>query len=93
MSCLPNPLQLCIEGIGGRLLDMLLLVSFCFATVAVANVLMITKIHSIYRSTGASMAKAQAEFTTEFLRNQHVQEAASSAVNTAINSQFNNSRY
>ncbi|XP_037726048.1 secretory carrier-associated membrane protein 5 [Drosophila subpulchrella] len=72
---------------------LLLLVSICFATVAVANVLMITKIHSIYRSTGASMAKAQAEFTTEFLRNQHVQEAASSAVNTAINSQFNNSRY
>ncbi|KAI8035073.1 hypothetical protein M5D96_012166 [Drosophila gunungcola] len=72
---------------------LLLCVSFCFAAVAVANVLMITKIHSIYRSTGASMAKAQAEFTTEFLRNQHVQEAASSAVNTAINSQFNNSRY
>ncbi|XP_068159488.1 secretory carrier-associated membrane protein 1 [Drosophila tropicalis] len=72
---------------------LLLIVAFCFATVAAANVLMITKIHTIYRSTGASMAKAQAEFTTEFLRNQHVQEAASSAVNSAMNSQFSNSRY
>ncbi|ALC49748.1 Scamp [Drosophila busckii] len=43
--------------------------------------------------TGASMDKAKAEFTTEFLRNQHVQEAASSAVSSAVNSQFNNSRY
>uniref|UniRef100_D3TN59 Secretory carrier-associated membrane protein n=1 Tax=Glossina morsitans morsitans TaxID=37546 RepID=D3TN59_GLOMM len=72
---------------------LLLGVAFCFATTAVANIMMITKIHSIYRSTGASMAKAQVEFATEFMRNQHVQEAASSAVNTAINSQFNNRRY
>ncbi|EDV95430.1 secretory carrier-associated membrane protein 1 [Drosophila grimshawi] len=72
---------------------LLLIVAFCFATTAGANVLMIMKIHSIYRSTGASMDKAKAEFTTEFLRNQHVQEAATSAVSSAVNSQFNNSRY
>ncbi|KAH8298685.1 hypothetical protein KR044_008576 [Drosophila immigrans] len=72
---------------------LLLIVAFCFAITAGANVLMIMKIHSIYRSTGASMDKAKAEFTTEFLRNQHVQEAASSAVSSAVNSQFNNSRY
>lgn len=51
------------------------------------------QIHSIYRSSGASMAKAQAEFATEFMRNQHVQQAASSAVNSAVSSQFNNRRY
>ncbi|XP_017850837.1 secretory carrier-associated membrane protein 1 [Drosophila busckii] len=72
---------------------LLLIIAFCFAITAGANVLMIMKIHSIYRSTGASMDKAKAEFTTEFLRNQHVQEAASSAVSSAVNSQFNNSRY
>lgn len=79
---------------GGIIVGLLLLiVAFGFALVAGANVLMIMKIHSIYRSTGASMDKAKAEFTTEFLRNQHVQEAASSAVSSAVNSQFNNSRY
>ncbi|XP_004527248.1 secretory carrier-associated membrane protein 1 isoform X2 [Ceratitis capitata] len=72
---------------------LLLCIAFCFATTAAANIMMITKIHSIYRSTGASMAKAQQEFATEFMRNQHIQQAASSAVNTAINSQINNSRY
>ncbi|XP_030382391.1 secretory carrier-associated membrane protein 1 [Scaptodrosophila lebanonensis] len=83
------------QGTAGSIIAglLLLIIAFCFALTAAANVLMITKIHTIYRSTGASMAKAQQEFTTEFLRNQHVQEAASSAVNTAINSQFNNSRY
>ncbi|XP_037808355.1 secretory carrier-associated membrane protein 5 isoform X1 [Lucilia sericata] len=72
---------------------LLLCIAFCFAITAAANIMMITKIHSIYRSSGASMAKAQAEFATEFMRNQHVQQAASSAVNTAVNSQFNNRRY
>ncbi|XP_030566231.1 secretory carrier-associated membrane protein 1 [Drosophila novamexicana] len=72
---------------------LLLIIAFCFAITAGANVLMIMKIHTIYRSTGASMDKAKAEFTTEFLRNQHVQEATSSAVSSAVNSQFNNSRY
>ncbi|XP_023177661.1 secretory carrier-associated membrane protein 1 [Drosophila hydei] len=72
---------------------LLLIIAFCFTITAGANILMIMKIHTIYRSTGASMDKARAEFTTEFLRNQHVQEAASSAVSSAVNSQFNNSRY
>ncbi|XP_036319743.1 secretory carrier-associated membrane protein 5 [Rhagoletis pomonella] len=72
---------------------LLLCIAFCFATTAAANIMMITKIHTIYRSTGASMAKAQQEFATEFMRNQHIQQAASSAVNTAINSQINTSRY
>lgn len=39
------------------------------------------------------MAKAQAEFATEFMRNQNVQGAAASAANAAINQQFSNRRY
>lgn len=50
----------------------------------------------MYRSTGASMAKAQQEFTSEFLRNQHVRNAASNVAAAAVQSQFNqntNTRY
>ncbi|XP_050350290.1 secretory carrier-associated membrane protein 5 isoform X1 [Nymphalis io] len=65
-----------------------LLVTIGFITAVVADVMLITKVHRIYRSTGASMAKAQAEFTTEILRNQHVQTAASSAAAAAVNAQI-----
>lgn len=51
------------------------------------------QIHAIYRSSGASLAKAQQEFTTEFLRNQHVQNVASNAASAAVQSQFNSNRY
>lgn len=56
------------------------------------------QIHRMYRSTGASFAKAQAEFTTEFLRNQHVRSAASNVAAAAVQSQFSqnqnpNNRY
>lgn len=47
------------------------------------------QIHRMYRSTGASFAKAQAEFTTEFLRNQHVRSAASNVAAAAVQTQFN----
>lgn len=43
----------------------------------------------MYRSSGASMAKAQQEFTTEFLRNQHVRSAAGNVAAAAVQSQFN----
>lgn len=72
---------------------LLLVIAFCFATTAAANVMMITKIHSIYRSSGASMAKAQVEFATEFMRNQNVQQATASAMNSAVNAQLNSNRY
>lgn len=43
----------------------------------------------MYRSTGASLAKAQEEFTSEFLRNEHVRGAASNVAAAAVQSQFN----
>ncbi|KAI5651355.1 SCAMP family domain-containing protein [Phthorimaea operculella] len=69
-----------------------LFIAIGFIVSAVANVLLMAKVHRIYRSTGASLAKAQAEFTTEILRNQHVQTAASNAAAAAVNAQIANNR-
>ena len=41
------------------------------------------KVHSIYRNTGASFAKAQAEFAQGVMRNEHVQQAATGAATAA----------
>ncbi|KAB0801281.1 hypothetical protein PPYR_05635 [Photinus pyralis] len=74
-----------------------LLIAIGFACAAAADLFLISKIHRMYRSTGASFAKAQAEFTTEFLRNQHVRGAASNVAAAAVQSQLNtnttNNRY
>ncbi|KAJ8718610.1 hypothetical protein PYW08_002847 [Mythimna loreyi] len=67
-----------------------LMVTIGFIMCVVVDVMLMAKVHRIYRSTGASMAKAQAEFTTEILRNQHVQTAASSAAAAAVNAQIAN---
>jgi hypothetical protein len=47
-----------------------------------------TQVHRIYRSSGASFAKAQQEFTTGVMRNEHVQGAAANIASEAIRSQF-----
>lgn len=51
------------------------------------NVLL--QVHQIYRSTGASVTKAQAEFTSTFLRNEHVQGAAAGVASSAVRAQVN----
>ncbi|XP_031825446.1 secretory carrier membrane protein [Nomia melanderi] len=56
---------------------LLLFVALCFAAAAAGDLLLLTKIHRIYRSSEASVLKAQQEFATTFLRNEHVQSAAS----------------
>jgi hypothetical protein len=38
------------------------------------------------------MAKAQAEFTSEFFKNEHVREAASNAASAAVQAQFQQAR-
>jgi len=53
------------------------------ASYALASFLVLVKVHSIYRSTGASMQKAQMEFTQGVLRNEHVQHAATAAATGA----------
>ncbi|XP_065166319.1 secretory carrier-associated membrane protein 1 isoform X2 [Atheta coriaria] len=65
-----------------------LAVAIGFGCAAAADLFLISKIHRMYRSTGASMAKAQAEFTSEILGNQHVRDVASNVASAAVASQF-----
>jgi len=51
-----------------------------FVLIAAADVLMLMKIHRLYRNTGASFEKAQREFATNVMSNKNVQNAAASVV-------------
>lgn len=42
------------------------------------------QVHRIYRSSGASFAKAQHEFATRAVNNEHVQNAAISAARNSM---------
>ncbi|KOX69272.1 Secretory carrier-associated membrane protein 2 [Melipona quadrifasciata] len=69
---------------------LLLLIALCFVLAACGDLLLLTKIHKIYRSSDASVSKAQQEFATTFLRNEHVQGAASNVAATAVRAQMAN---
>ncbi|KAG5319616.1 SCAM1 protein, partial [Pseudoatta argentina] len=68
----------------------MLFVAICFLLAAGGDLLLLTKIHRIYRTSDASVTKAQQEFATTFLRNEHVQNAASNVAASAIRSQMAN---
>lgn len=75
---------------------LLLLIAIGFILAAGGDLLLLTKIHRIYRTSDASVSKAQQEFATTFLRNEHVQNAASNVAATAVRTQMANatqSRY
>jgi hypothetical protein len=66
--------------------------------ISIVLVLFSLQVHRIYRSTGASFQKAQAEFATGVLRNETVQnaaaDAAASAARGAVQGQYgSNNRY
>jgi len=67
---------------------LVLTVGFGFAVSAVLNILMLIRVHRIYRSTGASFAKAQQEFASGVMRNEHVQGAATNIASEAIRAQM-----
>lgn len=59
-----------------------------FTVAALADFYMLIKIHRMYRSTGASMAKAQAEFTSGVMKNESVRQAAADAASASVRNQF-----
>lgn len=52
------------------------------------NIYFVVQIHRIYRSSGASFSKAQAEFAEGFFRNEHVRGAAANVAQAAVRQQF-----
>nr|XP_009665772.1 PREDICTED: secretory carrier-associated membrane protein 3 [Struthio camelus australis] len=67
---------------------MMILVSLCFTAVAVLGIIMLKKIHSLYRRTGASFQKAQEEFAAGVFSNQAVRTAAANAAAGAASNAF-----
>merc|ERR1719471_384874 len=65
-----------------------LLIAIGFSAAALADFFMLTKIHGYYRATGASLSKAQAEFTTNVLSNEGVRNAAASAAAAGVRQGF-----
>ncbi|XP_021950203.1 secretory carrier-associated membrane protein 1 [Folsomia candida] len=65
-----------------------ILIGLCFLVCALLDLFLLMRVHKIYRSTGASFAKAQQEFASGVIRNEHVQGAAAGIASEAIRQQF-----
>ncbi|XP_064607618.1 secretory carrier-associated membrane protein 1-like isoform X2 [Liolophura sinensis] len=57
----------------------MLVIGLIFSILAAVDILVLIKVHRMYRSTGASFQKAQQEFATGVMRNEAVQTAAGNA--------------
>eukprot|EP00794_Sanderia_malayensis_P009560 gene9560-10547_t len=58
-----------------------------FTVLAILMVLLLKKVHGIYRSSGASMQKAQGEFARGVISNKNVQDAAAEAARSSVQAQ------
>ncbi|XP_075995636.1 secretory carrier-associated membrane protein 3 [Genypterus blacodes] len=58
--------------------------AICFTAQTAMGVVMLKKVHSLYRQTDASFQKAQAEFATGVMSNQAVRQAAANAATGAF---------
>jgi len=67
---------------------MMLLVGIGFAIAALGDFYSLITIHKLYRTSGASLAKAQAEFASGVMRNEHVQAAATAAARETVRNTF-----
>ncbi|CAF0712782.1 unnamed protein product [Brachionus calyciflorus] len=66
-----------------------LLTTICFIAIAAIDILMLIKIHRLYRNTGASFEKAQAELASNVMSNKNVQNAAATVVTETARSAMN----
>lgn len=76
-------------GKGIFLTLVLFIVTGCWMAYSVASTLYLLKVHSIYRSSGASMAKARSEFTQGIISNQYVQQTVATAARQTVSQTFN----
>lgn len=77
-------------GVGPKVAGgIILLIAAGWVALALTDFITILQVHRIYRSTGASFAKAQAEFSQGVMRNEHVQSATANAASAVIRNQMN----
>lgn len=60
-----------------------------FSVHAAGNAILLKKVHSVYRSSGASFEKAQQEFASGVMKNPGVQRAAADAATAAVSGSIN----
>lgn len=58
-----------------------------FSVLAVLMIFLLKRVHSIYRSSGASLNKAQGEFARGVISNKNVQDAAAEAARAGVQAQ------
>lgn len=66
----------------------ILLITIGWIVCALGDFFMLTKIHGYYRASGASISKAQAEFTTNVFSNEAVRNAAANAAAAGVRQGF-----
>lgn len=59
-----------------------------FSLMAAASIILLKRVHTLYRTTGASFEKAQQEFATGVMKNPGVQTAAKTAAASAVQQNF-----
>lgn len=75
-------------GVSVLLAIVLFFVTACWVAYTTASTLFILRVHSIYRSSGASIAKAKNEFTQGIISNQYVQQTVAQAARTTASQAF-----
>uniref|UniRef100_A0A1I8JJB1 Secretory carrier-associated membrane protein n=1 Tax=Macrostomum lignano TaxID=282301 RepID=A0A1I8JJB1_9PLAT len=66
----------------------MLFIAACFTCLAVLDMILLIRVHRIYRSTGASFAKAKQEFSQGVLSNETVRGVAADAATSSARSAF-----
>ncbi|XP_058062837.1 secretory carrier-associated membrane protein 5A isoform X1 [Anopheles bellator] len=68
----------------------LMCIALAYGTCAIGNIIMLTRVHRIYRSgENMSMNKAREEFQNQFFSNQIVRDAAAGAARASVQSTLN----
>ena len=68
-----------------------LITALCSTLLTTISVIMLVRIHRVYRYSGNSVAKAKQEFTSGLVRNKTVQEVAVAGATEVVTSQIQNS--